>query len=129
MTETNKRYMLLLNMTGDTTVAWDEADDASMRKWIEEMMEKGYSFFIIEKKWLGLRETKTQLTHIDDLKGRTVTFEKITTGDVSMDSAFQAGLVSVAPAPRTDVETVRRAHTVDEVVRNNTVAMRPLRGG
>ena len=129
MTETNKRYMLLLNMTGDTTIAWDEADDEAMRAYIEAMMEKGHSFFIIEKSWFGLRETKTPLTHIDDLKDRTVTFEKITTGDASMDSAFQEGLVSVAPAPKRDVETVRRAHTADEVIRNNTVAMRPLRGG
>ena len=42
-----------LNMTGDITIAWDDTNREQMLALVQEKMAQGYSFFILQPRFLG----------------------------------------------------------------------------
>lgn len=74
----NFRSVTLLNTTGDITLTWEPEKDDIMREMIEQKMNEGYAFFIIEPrsnfiKLLGNK--RTYINKFDDIKSREVTLE------------------------------------------------------
>lgn len=53
---------IFLNEHGDLNLSWDESDHEQMKQVILEKMNKGYIFFVIEKKFFGLYKKKRKLT-------------------------------------------------------------------
>ncbi|WP_415913081.1 hypothetical protein [Neptuniibacter sp. QD37_11] len=142
------RHMILLNGSGDTTISWDASDDEKMHQMIEQMLEKGYSFFVVQPKWLGLSEKKVEVNRLSDLKKS----RKISLPD-ALGDAVLAGLcesseevLSVMKTPTGDLEAGERiredTNIVDlegrqqerkkkarEIAQQDTMALRPLAGG
>lgn len=117
------RTMALLNETGDITIGWSEADDATMLPMIEEKLRQGYSFFIVKG------EDEVRLKRVDQIgASRTVIM-----ADKEAERLFAAGKVGLVEKAkgmvRGTVETIRRATSAEDVVKNDTVAMRPFAGG
>jgi len=117
------RTMILLNATGDITIGWSEADDASMIPMIEKKLREGYSFFIVQG------EEQVRLQRVDQIgDARTVVM-----ADRDAEQLFAAGKVGlVQKAQRVAnriIDTLRRSRNPAEIARENTVVMRPMAGG
>lgn len=127
---------MLLNQTGDFTLEWDESKSDRMEQWIEAKMKEGYSFFVVERSFFGLRKKKKAISELDDLKERQV---KISDDDMARLAGTDQELFkilsdqTVIPTQNPDkgapMNTVRRARTPREAARTHTVAVRPLAGG
>ena len=39
----------LLNITGDITISWDNSTSEELKIWIQEKLDSGHTFFIVEK--------------------------------------------------------------------------------
>jgi len=53
---------MFLNSHGDLNISWDNTDHEEMKKLIEKKIDEGYLFFVVEKKWFGLKKNKVELT-------------------------------------------------------------------
>lgn len=73
-----QNHMILLNGTGDVTIAWDESQNVSMRE-------------MIEKKCWGLFEKKLKVRSVHDIKGNSITI-----ADDSLAELFNDGRISVS---------------------------------
>ena len=121
------RTMTLMNQTGDITIGWGEDNDTAMRAMVEQKLAEGYTFFLVQG------EQQVKLRTITDL-GEA---RQVVMADRDAETLFAAGKVGLvervggminAAADRV-IDTIRRAKTVEEIVRGDTVAMRPMRGG
>ncbi len=117
------RTMNLLNQTGDITIGWGEGDDVHMLPMIEEKLRQGYSFFIVKG------EDEVRLKRVDQIGD----VRKVVLSDKEAERLFAAGRVGLVEkakgAVRGVVDTIRRSTTAEEIVRHDTVAMRPMAGG
>ncbi len=120
-TVSQPRVMDLMDESGHTSFGWDPADDAWVLPMIRRKMTEGYVFWIVKRD--PLREV--QLHRVDDLGDN----RHVIIRDEASRQLFESGRIGLAAANDEPVETVRRAETADEVVQNDTVAHRPLRGG
>ena len=116
------RSIMWLNETGDITLSWSKDRDEIMKKIIQQKMDEGYSFFIVKRGMVNTSYTKVD--SVDQIKKCNINMtdkeaELMIAGDGVALSSLAAGTV----------ETIGRAKTADEVVKKNTVAVRPLRGG
>lgn len=122
----NARAMTLLNSHGDITLIWEEGQDALMLSTIEKKMAEGVTFFVIEPRLGGIvPPTVSPLAEPSEaLRRRAVSVS-------DPDFAKLVGIEGVAAikTPEKPIKTVRRAKSAQEVVTNETVAVRPARGG
>ncbi len=118
---TATRVMHLMDESGDTSLGWDPEDDEWVLPMIRRKMEAGYAFWIVKRN--PLREVLVQ--RVEELRE---TRHVIIKDDESRD-LFEHGQIGIADTGDTDLEVERRATTAEEVVENETVAHRPLRGG
>lgn len=118
------RHMIMLNLVGDVSLTWDADQDANMRVYIEKKMKEGYSFFILEKNWLGMSRKK-KVVDINDIGAN----KKVWMDDEELENAFKSGKIKLLKNTNNQYTTTRLAKTADEVVENPTVATRPMKGG
>lgn len=126
----------LLNATGDFTLEWDEDRADAMEQWIDKKMKEGFSFFVVERKFMGLVKKKTAIGSASDLKDRSV---KISDDDMVRLAAGDKDLVAILdkkvatpyqnPDKGKSIKTTRRAKTAREAATNHTVGVRPIMGG
>jgi len=117
--------MTFLDGSGDTTISWSDDVDADMRAAIRRLMDRGYSFFVVDSLHGGKVEVSRKVTALDQLTRRSVVVQ-----DEALSEMFEGGRIRVEAArPSGEVGTVRAARTVDEVSSNDTVAVRPMQGG
>ena len=117
----SRRVMQVLDQQGHTSFGWDAEDDQWVLPMIRRKMDEGYVFWIVQRR--PLREV--QLTRVEDIgENRHVIIR-----DEVARTLFEQGRIGLAQDDDVEVETVRRAHTPEEVVANDTVAHRGLRGG
>ena len=134
--------MTLLNSTGDVTVSWDEKDEASVMALVEKKMAQGYAFFVLKPRRFGLPgSSKQKVKSLDAVRkaGHVVVPDELVQemfkqqlGDKDLEAVVEAGkarVVSAGQGGNSTFESVRRAKTATEVVRNQTVAVRQVVGG
>ena len=117
--------MILLNETGDVTIEWSDEHEESMRALIEKKLSEGYSFFILEKRFFGLMETKQKVTDIDQIQKGT----KLLLRDEDAIRLFNDGKVKVKKNRSKELSTSKRSSDVDEILNNDSIAVRPVAGG
>jgi hypothetical protein len=60
----------LLNVTGDVTIAWDNSTSSDVKKWIQDKLDDGFSFFIVEARFKIFKK-KTKITSSKELKDKS----------------------------------------------------------
>lgn len=128
---TEKQYELgtiCLNEMGDVIIVWDDEGSGKMKEWVQRMMNEGATFFVLKQRAFGfLPPSKVELKKLSQLSNGTALavsediFSKLTEKDTS---------VALAKRPAgVDIDTVKQAETVDEVVTSQTIMVQPRRGG
>lgn len=140
MEQNNTFYSLtLLNETGDITLTWENSEDTEIKSMIQAKLDAGYVFFILEPrvnflKMLGNK--KKTIRDVSEIKGRKVIMKTdsdssnakhllsgaINLGDSDSEQLFLNGKVGIANVGESNYETVKRAKTVMEVMKNHTIA-------
>lgn len=129
-----------LNMSGDVTITWEKEDEAAILALIEKKMSQGYSFFIAKPRFfglLGVRKVPVQSLedaraagHVvadDSAVGRAVS--RICDPEVTEALRASKAQLLASGKPTGALETIRRAASASEVLRHQTVAVRPVIGG
>lgn len=81
-----------LNGCGDITITWTESEDETIRQMLEQKMEEGYSFFIVEDGFLGkLMGKRTRLKKLDQLGDK----RRVFLDDKDLENLFKQGKVNV----------------------------------
>ena len=115
-----ERSITWLNETGDITLSWTKDRDEVMKEIIKRKMEEGYSFFIVNTSLRGTNYTK--ITSVDQIKKHKITM-------TDKEAEQLVGGASFSSLAQTNIETTGKATTPEQVVKNKTVATRPVRGG
>lgn len=140
MLESNQPAITFLNLTGDLTISWDASNEAAMLALVEQKMKEGYSFFVLKPRvlsLLGKKKVKASLNEIAAAGSAVVddeTFyrmmDKLKLHDPAVEAAVASGKAKLtkSDAP-VNKDTIRRAKDPADVVRHQTVAIRPIVGG
>jgi hypothetical protein len=123
----NRRALTILNETGDVTITWDEDADERMLPIIEKKMMAGIVFFLIEPRMGGLvaPDTSNPLKRTKDaLKHRALSMK-----DEDFEAMVAEGKADLVQTPGQPAKTVRKASSARDVVRTESVGVRPMRGG
>lgn len=147
MTETTEFYSTtLLNSTGDITLTWENGEDAEIKKMIQDKIDAGYCFFILEPRVSFLKalgSKKKTIRNISEIKGREVIMktdtntsgakvllgETLNLGDEASENLFKAGRIGIANVPESSYNTVRKAKTANEVMKSHTIATPRIAAG
>ena len=132
--------MTLLNSSGDITVEWDDEDEPSMLALIEKKMKDGYRFFILKPRKVLPGDKKVEVKSIAEVKtaGYVIAPNKLLKdafksqlGDTDVEQAVAAGHARLATpeSKGKSVDSVRPAKSAQDVVRNQSMAVRPVMGG
>lgn len=140
MTENTKFYSTtLLNSTGDITLTWEDGEDAEIKKMIQDKIDAGYCFFILEPRVSFLKalgSKKRTIRNIAEIKGREVVMvtdaikggakailgETLKLGDEASENLFKAGRIGIANVPESNYNTLGKAKNANEVMKNHTIA-------
>lgn len=119
------RSTTILDLTGDTTVAWNEESDEQMTAIIKKAMERGVTFFILEAMPDGTYQRGERLWEADEAaKHRALT---IPDADFSrMVGEGKAIAVKTPAAPRRSTKVSRDP---SEVARSQSIGVQPRAGG
>ena len=131
-----------LNMTGDVTISWDASNEATILALVEEKMKKeNVTFFIIKPRFLSfLGKKKVRATSIKQIAeaGSAVVDDedfqrmmgRLKLHDQALEAAVAAGQAHLTRSNvPVDRASVRPARTPQEVVQNQTIAVRRVVGG
>lgn len=117
--------MTLLNASGDVTIGWDDANDDAILDFIQAKMDKGYSFFIIDK--------GKQRPVVNNLKDARLLLQqrKVIINDDQAAKLLEDGVAKLVNSSGSTFDATKggRAKTAKEVASNNTAVTRPLQGG
>lgn len=132
------RDITFLNGTGDITLTWDPANEDAMLAMIEAKMKEGYSFFIIKPRLLGLLGAKAvKARSIKEIRkaGSVMAEDGIMTGakpmldDNTLEAVVMSGKAKLVKPSTEQKESTGRASSAREVVRSQSVAVRPIVAG
>lgn len=132
--------LTLLNSSGDVTVTWDDADEAGILALVEKKMKEGYRFFILKPRKVLPGDKKIRAESVEEVKnaGHVVIPDKLMKevfksqlGDTDVEQAVAAGHARLATPESKGgtVDSVRRAKSAQDVVKNQSMAVRPVMGG
>jgi len=113
--------MHLLNSLGHVTIHWDEQNDSTVLPVIQDMLDRGFKFFILEQ------EEHTPVTSIDDVASS----RRVIISDDGLEQLRDAGLIQIGGIAIEDdaATTGEQAKTPEEVAEHDTVVTQPARGG
>lgn len=116
------RTMALLNEHGDVTIGWSAENDEMMKEIVAKKLKEGYTFFVVNT--AGQEVRLKSADQIGDAR-------KIVLTDKDAEELLRKGKIGLVTRERAagDYEAVGRARTPEEVVSNDTLAVRPMRGG
>ncbi|RLA78048.1 MAG: hypothetical protein DRG78_16040 [Epsilonproteobacteria bacterium] len=117
-------HLILLNGTGDITIGWTEDQSENMRDLIQQKLDEGCSFFVLEPKFAGLFKKKVKVRNICQIKKN-----EIIVGDASLAELFRNGLVSAGRTPAMKMETLHKSNNVDEILKHDSLVINPIAGG
>lgn len=127
-----------LNMTGDITITWDDSNKEKVLALIRKKMSDGYNFFTTKRvPIIGVeRKVRVSNKNIDSIEKLVIPdneFDKLVAG---MNDSEVAALVhsgEARMAKRTDDkrsrEAIKRLDKAEEVLKNQSLAVRPIVGG
>lgn len=127
-----------LNMTGDITITWDEANNEKMLELIRKKMKDGYNFFTTKRvPILGVeRKVRVSNKNIDDITKLVIPdneFEKLVAGmnDAEVATMVHSGGAKMAKRSdnRNARELIKRLDNPEEVLKNQSLAFRRVVGG
>lgn len=130
-----------LNMTGDITISWDASNEAAMLALVEEKMKEKVTFFILKPRILSfLGKKKVRATSIEQIAeaGAAVLEDadfhrmmgRLKLHDEALEAAVAAGKAHLTKSDTpVDRAAIRPAKTAQEVVQNQTIAVRRVVGG
>ena len=128
-----------LNMTGDITITWDEANAEKIKALVKKKMSEGYTFFSMRKVVVDSVQARRKVgaKGVDTLTNLVIDDELFDTMVREMDDrdlaeSLKVGDVSLAKrrGKGTELTTVARARNADEVLAaKQSVAVRPIAGG
>ena len=119
----NKNTITFLNCYGDLTVTWDEKDAQKMESRIQKLLDDGFQFFIVKKRFL-ISDKKVPLRSLRDLEKNEVTADDKTIaalfhdidGEVCRDETDQYDIVKGSTNPK-------------EIVKSEVVCSKPATAG
>ena len=119
--------MTLLNETGDVTLSWNKDQDERMRAMIEAKLKKGYTFFVI-KRFCGFKIHQRKLKALADLKPseREVVLKD---EDIALALEDNSEGIFIDKAPEGDMSDAELVKEVDKIVKEDTLAVRPIAAG
>lgn len=122
------RSLTMLNESGDTTITWEEENDAAMIEIIQRKMDAGVTFYMITPRKPGARGRapipKPLKNPVDAITHRSLSIK-----DADLSKFVLEGRGTVSPSPSEPLQTVKRAKTAREVATGSSVGVQPRRGG
>jgi len=113
---------IVMGPSGDRAISWDDADSEKMISYIQSKMDAGWMFFIVER---GSIERWKPLKSAEDARAT----KSVVMVEPELAAAVETGVALVSEAKGATIDTSGRAKTAEEVAANDTVAVRPARGG
>lgn len=127
-----------LNLSGDITITWDEQNRNKIIEMVRQKMEEGFTFFTVKRVPLldierKAKVTKRNVNKIESLIISDEEFDKLVAGIDDRDVATslrQGSAKAVKRKARSDaIDTVKRLNKAEDVVKEQSVALRPIAGG
>lgn len=127
MNNTQKNSITFLDDTGDTTIMWDEKTNPQMEKIIRQKIEEGFTFFIVEPRILPFLPPKKVKATLEDIKESGMVVVK----DEDIHKLFTKGDVQIEHHKDDAVKTITKkvSRVASEIVSNQSIALRPVKGG
>lgn len=123
------RLMVNLDQMGHTVLGWDAADDDWVIPLIRRKMEQGFTFWGVRLVGRGPGTREVRLRRVEQV-GPT---RRVLVHDPDAQALFNEGRIGLHVNPGPEGEFVfergRRITDPAEAAREDTVAMRPTRGG
>lgn len=113
--EVNKNTITFLNCYGDLTVTWDEKDSQRMESRIQKLLDDGFQFFIVKKRFL-ISDKKTPLRSLRDLEKN-----EITADDKTIAALFHDIDGEVYKDSQTEYDVVKGSKDPKEIVKGEVV--------
>ena len=128
-----------LSMLGDIVIAWDDQNKEKILEVIRKKMSEGYVFFTTKTYLFGKIKRKSEITNRDlsrgNIKDIIIPDEEFDKMVKDMNDSDIANLVlneNVVTGKRKgkgSIDTVKRAKTAEDVIKSQSVAIRPIRAG
>lgn len=113
--EVNKNTITFLNCYGDLTVTWDEKDSQKMESRIQKLLDDGFQFFIVKKRFL-ISDKKTPLRSLRDLEKN-----EITADDKTIAALFHDIDGEVYKDSQTEYDVVKGSKDPKEIIKGEVV--------
>jgi len=123
-----ERTLTILNERGDTTLTWQPDQDAVMEEIITKKLAAGVTFYIIAKRKAGQRGTVAKPKKLTDAS-KAHAHRCLSIPDADFSKFVLEGKGEAIPTPSEPVETVRKAASAKDVASNDSVGVKPRRGG
>ena len=115
-----------LNSFGDISVKWKEKDNDTFIAEIDELIKKGYTFFIL-KKDKNKMKVKTKVKDTDMIEKRKILVEKEKDLKPLLSLGKNIKVEYIETPSKIDTEGIARSGK--EVVGNKAIAVKPAVGG
>ena len=107
--------LTFLNCYGDLTVTWDEKDSKKMESRIQKLLDDGFQFFIVKKRFL-ISDKKTPLRSLRDLEKN-----EITADDKTIAALFHDIDGEVYKDSQTEYDVVKGSKDPKEIIKGEVV--------
>ena len=121
--DNNSRSITFLNCYGDLTITWDEKDSAKMESRIQKLLDEGYCFFIVKKRFLR-PDNKVQIRSLRDLEKNEVTAD-----DKTIAALFNDIEGKVLKDNTETYDVVKGSNKPKEIVKGDVVCSKPATKG
>ena len=111
----NKNSITFLNCYGDLTVTWDEKDSIKMESRIQKLLDEGFQFFIVKKRFFTA-DKKTPLRSLRDLEKNEVTAD-----DKTIAMLFKDIDGEVYKDSQSEYDIVKGSNNPEEIVKSEVV--------
>lgn len=118
-----KHTITFLNCYGDLTITWDEKDSAKMESRIQQLLDGGYQFFIIKKRFLRPSK-KEPIRSLRDLEKNEVTAD-----DKTIALLFKDIDGEVCRDENDSYDVVKGSTNPKEIVKSEVVCSKPATAG
>jgi hypothetical protein len=114
------RALTMLNEAGDTTISWTEDLDDRMEEIIRKKMDEGCTFFIIAE-----RGVRSKLAEAADIRKHRA----LAIPDEDLRKFVEIGAAVAESTPDEPVRNSRVSRDAKEVAKNQSVGVKPRKGG
>lgn len=117
------RSITFLNCYGDLTVSWDEKDSTKMESRIQKLLDQGYQFFIVKKRFLR-PNAKVPIRSLRELEKN-----EVTAADKTIALLFEDIEGEVLKDDTEQYDMVKGSTDAKEIVKSEVVCSKPATAG